>query len=100
MYKLYVPSVYDIAVRPDGQKLYVAAGGKILVSFVVTCLKIKIWRLSAICMNNNDSLQLYHAPTGVFDKAVKAHKEHIYCLAVAKDGKLVCIIDANLIICN
>ena len=29
---IYLPSVYDIAVRPDGQKLYVAAGGKILVS--------------------------------------------------------------------
>lgn len=27
-------SIYDIAVRPDGQRLYVAAGGKILVSFI------------------------------------------------------------------
>ena len=26
--------MYDVALRPDGQKLYVAAGGKILVSFV------------------------------------------------------------------
>lgn len=52
--------IYDIAVRPDGQRLYVAAGGKIL---------------------------LYHTLTGVFDKAVKAHKDQIYCLAVAQDGK-------------
>lgn len=35
------------------------------------------------------SSQLYHTLTGVFDKAVKAHKDQIYCLAVAQDGKTV-----------
>ncbi|XP_065909716.1 intraflagellar transport protein 122 homolog [Dysidea avara] len=50
----------DVAVRPDGQKLYVASGGKIL---------------------------LYHASNGVFEKAVKAHKETVYCLAILRDGQ-------------
>ena len=74
---MYLCSIYDVAVRPDGQKLYVASGGKILVSAVlVVCVFILI------------NLQLYHASNGVFEKAVKAHKEVVYCLSVIRDGKL------------
>jgi len=33
-------------------------------------------------------LQLYQASNGLFEKAVKAHKDVVYCLAVIRDGKI------------
>ena len=44
-------SIYAIEVRPDGQKLYVAAGGKILVRLICTVLQYSIHQRS-YCMGS------------------------------------------------
>lgn len=41
-----------------------------------------------VCVFMLINFQLYHASNGVFEKAVKAHKEVVYCLSVIRDGKL------------
>ncbi|XP_022096034.1 intraflagellar transport protein 122 homolog isoform X1 [Acanthaster planci] len=52
--------IYDIAFRPDGSQLIVAAGNRVLV---------------------------YDANDGALIQPLKGHKDTVYCVAYAKDGK-------------
>uniref|UniRef100_A0A8D3DWU7 Intraflagellar transport protein 122 homolog n=1 Tax=Scophthalmus maximus TaxID=52904 RepID=A0A8D3DWU7_SCOMX len=53
-------SVYDIAFKPDGSQLIIAAGLRVLV---------------------------YDAADGTIIQPLKGHKDIVYCVAYAKDGK-------------
>ena len=53
-------TVYDIAFHPDGSQLIVASGSRILV---------------------------YDTTDGTLIRALKGHKETVYCVAYAKNGK-------------
>ena len=54
-------SIYDLAFKPDGSQLIIAVGSKVLV---------------------------YDASDGTLIQPLKAHKDNVYCLSYAKDGKL------------
>ena len=58
LYSLY--SVWDMCFKPDGSQLIVAAGNRVLV---------------------------YDASDGTMVQPLKGHKETVYCVAYAKDGK-------------
>uniref|UniRef100_A0A671RXG8 Intraflagellar transport protein 122 homolog n=1 Tax=Sinocyclocheilus anshuiensis TaxID=1608454 RepID=A0A671RXG8_9TELE len=55
-----VCSIYDLAFRPDGSQLIVAAGNRVLV---------------------------YDTADGTLIQPLKGHKDTVYCVAYAKDGK-------------
>ena len=52
--------VYDITFKPDGTQLVAAVGSRVLV---------------------------YDAATGNLEHSLKGHKDTLYCVAYAKDGK-------------
>jgi len=53
-------SVWDLCFSPDGSRLIVATGNKVLV---------------------------YESATGSLIQPLKGHKDTVYCLTYAKDGK-------------
>uniref|UniRef100_A0AAZ3P4Q2 Intraflagellar transport protein 122 homolog n=1 Tax=Oncorhynchus tshawytscha TaxID=74940 RepID=A0AAZ3P4Q2_ONCTS len=56
----FLPSIYDLAFKPDGSQLIVAAGNRVLV---------------------------YDTSDGTLIQPLKGHKDTVYCVAYAKDGK-------------
>uniref|UniRef100_A0A8C6Z987 Intraflagellar transport 122 n=1 Tax=Nothoprocta perdicaria TaxID=30464 RepID=A0A8C6Z987_NOTPE len=53
--------IYDLAFKPDGTQLIIAAGNKLLV---------------------------YDTSDGTLIQPLKGHKDTVYCVAYAKDGVL------------
>lgn len=58
-------SIYDLAFKPDGSQLIVAAGNKVLV---------------------------YDPSDGSFEQPLKGHKESVHCVSYCKDGIPIFII--------
>lgn len=56
----FLNSVWDMCFKPDGSQLIVAAGSRVLV---------------------------YDANDGTMVQPLKGHKETVFCVAYAKDGK-------------
>uniref|UniRef100_A0A8D0G3J2 IFT122 first beta-propeller domain-containing protein n=1 Tax=Strix occidentalis caurina TaxID=311401 RepID=A0A8D0G3J2_STROC len=52
--------IYDLAFKPDGTQLIIAAGNRLLV---------------------------YDTSDGTLIQPLKGHKDTVYCVAYAKDGK-------------
>lgn len=56
----FVSSIYDLCFNPDGTQLIVAAGQKVVA---------------------------YDANDGSLIQPLRGHKDNVYCLCYAKDGK-------------
>ncbi len=85
-------SVYDLAFKPDGSQLIVAAGLRVLVRFRYL---LQLRHIFGKCLHYYYIkcivvfLKVYDTADGSLVNPLKGHKDIVYCVAYAKDGTQV-----------
>nr|XP_047929486.1 intraflagellar transport protein 122 homolog isoform X3 [Anser cygnoides] len=66
--------IYDLAFKPDGTQLIIAAGNRLLVG-------------KRLLSSSRAVTAVYDTSDGTLIQPLKGHKDTVYCVAYAKDGK-------------
>ena len=84
----FVHSVYDLAFKPDGSQIIIAAGLRVLVRLPFGQRNhISIdFMIIIIIIITYLFLQVCDAADGSIIQPLKGHKDIVYCVAYAKDG--------------
>ena len=78
---LLLQCIYDLCFRPDGSQLVVAAGQRVLVYDTSDGKSLRFSSLGFVCL----SILSYFS--GSLIQPLKGHKDTVYCVAYARDGK-------------
>lgn len=80
-------SVYDLAFKPDGSQIIMAAGQRVLVRLTFYLFLAR--DISAECIavtNYGFCFQVCDAKDGTIIQPLKGHSDTVYCVAYARDG--------------